>query len=123
MFDVLKHVTVVFPSPSIGIDSDNGSEFIKNELLRFRGEEQITCTRPRSENKNDRAPSEQKNWSRVRELVGYQWYDVLTSLIYQISFDLPDQFWKLERIFTNCSLPQQKLLHKTRQWGKCHQGH
>ncbi|WP_236641089.1 integrase catalytic domain-containing protein [Glutamicibacter sp. HZAU] len=71
VFAALMHVMEVFPFPIIGIDSDNGSEFINQELLRFCQEQQITFTRSRSGNKNDGAHVEQKNWSRVRELVGY----------------------------------------------------
>lgn len=58
-----------FPFPISGVDSDNGSEFITHELLRFCEEQQITFTRSRSRNKNDGAHVEEKDWSRVRELV------------------------------------------------------
>lgn len=79
VFEALMHVMQVFPFPIIGIDSDNGSEFINNELLRFCAEQQITFTRSRPGNKNDGAHVEQKNWSRVRELVGITVTTVLRS--------------------------------------------
>jgi hypothetical protein len=60
VFAALQYALGRFPFPVLGIDSDNGSEFIK----------QITSTRSRPGNKNDGAPVEQKNWVRVRELVG-----------------------------------------------------
>ena len=112
VFEALMHVMEVFPFPIIGIDSDNGSEFINHELLRFCDEQQITFTRSRSGNKNDGAHVEQKNWSRVRELVGYQRYDSPDELA------LLNQIWELDRVFTNYLLPQQKLLHKTRKGAK-----
>lgn len=69
VFEALQHVTGVFPFPIIGIDSDNGSEFINDHLFRYCGEQHITFTRSRSGNKNDGAHVEQKNWARIRELV------------------------------------------------------
>ncbi|GGL95779.1 integrase catalytic domain-containing protein [Glutamicibacter protophormiae] len=112
VFAALMHVMEVFPFPIIGIDSDNGSEFINQELLRFCQEQQITFTRSRAGNKNDGAHVEQKNWSRVRELVGYQRYDSPEEL------ELLNQIWELDRIFTNYLLPQQKLVSKTRHGAK-----
>ncbi|WP_279402755.1 transposase family protein [Arthrobacter sp. JCM 19049] len=61
VFEALLHVVEVFPFPDIGIDSDNGSEFINHELLRFCEEQQITFTRSGPGNKNDGMHVEQKN--------------------------------------------------------------
>jgi hypothetical protein len=61
----------LFPFPILGIDTDNGSEFINEELLAYCTGEQITFTRGRVGNKNDQAWVEQKNGSVVRQLVGY----------------------------------------------------
>jgi len=112
VFVALMHVMEVFPFPIIGIDSDNGSEFINDELLRFCTDQQITFTRSRPGNKNDGAHVEQKNWSRVRELVGYLRYDTEEELV------LLNQIWELDRVFTNYLLPQQKLVQKTRHGAK-----
>lgn len=117
VFEALLHVMEDFPFPIIGIDSDNGSELINHELLRFYEEQQITLTRSRSGNKNDGTHVEQKNWSRVRELVGYQRYDGPEVLV------LLNQIWELDRVFTNYLLPQQKLLHKTRKGAKVSKVH
>lgn len=59
------------PFPLLGIDSDNGSEFINDTLLRYCQEEHIDFTRCRPYHKNDQAHVEQKNWSVVRHTVGY----------------------------------------------------
>lgn len=72
VFEALMRIMEVFSFHIIGIDSDNGGEFINHELLRFCDEQQITFTRSRFGIKDDDAHLKQKNWSRVRELVGYQ---------------------------------------------------
>ena len=63
------------PYPLRGLDSDNGSEFINYDLKRFCEQEQITFTRCRPYQKNDQAYVEQKNWTAVRQLVGYERYE------------------------------------------------
>lgn len=80
VFEALEHLTSVFPLPIIGIDSDNGSEFINAHLLAYCEEREITFTRSRPGNKNDGAHVEQKNWASVRELVGYLHYDTPAEL-------------------------------------------
>jgi hypothetical protein len=61
------------PFPLLGLDSDNGSEFINDTLYRYCRTEQITFTRSRPYQKNDQAHVEQKNWSVVRvcHTIGY----------------------------------------------------
>jgi len=55
--------------------SDNGSEFINDELLRYCEKEHITFTRSRPYRKNDPCYIEQKNWSVIRRTVGYGRHD------------------------------------------------
>ncbi|UUL77450.1 transposase family protein [Pseudarthrobacter sp. Fe7] len=112
VFEALEHVTAVFPFPIIGIDSDNGSEFINDHLLAYCHARQITFTRSRPGNKNDGAHVEQKNWARVRELVGYLRYDSTSEL------EKLNEIWELDRVFTNYLLPQQKLVSKQRYGAK-----
>lgn len=78
-----------FPFPIRGIDSGNGSEFI-NHLLHYCEDRKITFARGRSGKKNDGCYVEQKNWARVRELVGYYRYDTAVEL------DLLNQIWELD---------------------------
>src|SRR6202171_6124535 len=59
------------PFPLLGLDSDNGGEFINRTLVHYCEEESITLTRARPYRKNDSCHVEQKNWSVVRRLVGY----------------------------------------------------
>jgi hypothetical protein len=117
VFEALEHVTAAFPFPIIGIDSDNGSEFINEHLLRYCVEQKITFTRSRPGNKNDGAHVEQKNWARVRELVGYLRYDTAAEL------ELLNQIWDADRVFTNYLLPQQKLISKQRHGAKVTKKH
>lgn len=59
------------PFPLLGLDSDNGSEFLNANLKRYCEQERITFTRSRPYKKNDQAHVEQKNWTHVRQFVGY----------------------------------------------------
>jgi hypothetical protein len=117
VLEALEHVTAVFPFPIIGIDSDNGSEFINEHLFAYCHAHQITFTRSRPGNKNDGAHVEQKNWARVRELVGYLRYDTAAEL------DKLNEIWELDRVFTNYLLPQQKLIGKQRHGARVTKKH
>ncbi|MCO4261537.1 transposase family protein [Pseudarthrobacter sp. MDT3-26] len=112
VFAAIKEATAAFPFPVLGIDSDNGSEFINWELFRWCEQEKLTFTRSRSGNKNDGAHVEQKNWHIVRQTVGYHRYDTPGEL------DLLNRIWKLQRLLTNHFGPQQKLVSKERQGAK-----
>jgi len=112
VFAAIKDATASFPFPILGIDSDNGSEFINWELFRWCEAENLTFTRSRSGNKNDGAHVEQKNWHIVRQTVGYHRYDTPAEL------DLLNQIWALQRLLTNHFGPQQKLISKERNGAK-----
>lgn len=65
------------PFPLLGFDSDNGGEFLNHALVRYfrqRGKP-VHFTRSRAYRKNDNAHVEQKNWTKVRQLLGYARYD------------------------------------------------
>lgn len=117
VFEALQHVVDSFPFPILGIDSDNGSEFINDQLLRWCIEQKVTFTRSRPGNKNDGAYVEQKNWARVRELVGYYRYDTPAELAKL------NEIWELDAVFTNYFLPQQKLIFKQRNGAKVTKRH
>ena len=106
-----------FPFPILGIDSDNGSEFINENLLVWCLDQKITFTRSRPGNKNDGAYVEQKNWARVRELVGYYRYDTAAEL------NKLNEIWALDALFANYFLPQQKLVFKQRNGAKVTKRH
>jgi len=62
VFVALVAIQAALPFPLLGIDSDNGSEFINAHLLTWCETQQITFTRSRPSNKNDGCHVEQKNW-------------------------------------------------------------
>lgn len=62
------------------IDSDNGSEFINHHLYRYCQEHGIQFTRGRPYKKDDNAHIEQKNWTHVRKLLGWDRYDTAEEL-------------------------------------------
>lgn len=96
----------------MGIDSDNGSEFINHHLLAWCETRKITFTRSRPGNSNDGAHVEQKNWAIVRTVVGYHRYDTEAELL------LLNKIWVLQSQLTNYFSPQQKLISKVRNGAK-----
>lgn len=69
-----------FVFPILGIDSDNGAEYINGHLYRYCQNEDITFTRSRPYRKNDNAHIEQKNNTAIRKMVGYARYDTKQQL-------------------------------------------
>ncbi|NUN92313.1 MAG: transposase family protein [Verrucomicrobiae bacterium] len=69
----VKELERELPFPILGFDSDNGGEFLNHHLATyFLGRKRpVSFTRSRPHKKNDNAHVEQKNWSHVRQLVGY----------------------------------------------------
>ena len=63
------------PFALLGLDSDNGSEFINWHLQRWCKQREIQLTRGRPYKKDDNAHIEQKNWTHVRKLLGWERYD------------------------------------------------
>ncbi|HZW43898.1 MAG TPA: transposase family protein, partial [Dermatophilaceae bacterium] len=80
VIEALEEIASIMPFPVIGVDSDNGSEFINHHLLDWTHRRQITFTRSRPGNSNDGAHVEQKNWAVVRTVVGYHRYDTAAEL-------------------------------------------
>jgi hypothetical protein len=71
VFEGIKRIQKRLPFTLLGIDSDNGGEFINWQLLRYCEKENIEFTRSRPYKKNDNAHIEQKNWTTVRKNFGY----------------------------------------------------
>jgi hypothetical protein len=102
------------PFPLLGLDSDNGSEFINQHLYSYCQREGITFTRSRSYKKNDSCHVEQKNWSVVRRLVGYDRY---TS---QAALERLSLVYATLRYYVNFFQPTMKLVSKTRKGARVH---
>ena len=108
----IDHALAMFPFPILGIDSDNGSEFINAHLFDYCTARRITFTRGRPGNKNDGSHVEQKNWTHVRSLVGYLRFDTPAELA------LLNEIWDLDWRFTNLLCTQQKLISRERVGAK-----
>jgi len=80
VFAALKEIRENLPFPLLGIDSDNGSEFINKYLVEYCDKQKLSFTRSRPYRKNDNCFVEQKNYSIVRRAVGYQRYDTEVQL-------------------------------------------
>jgi hypothetical protein len=106
--DAIDAMRKDLPFDLLGIDSDNGSEFINDLLYRYCLDEKITFTRSRPYKKNDQAHVEQKNWSVVRHTIGYDRLesDEQRALLESIYQDL--------RLYVNFFQPVLKLTSKER---------
>ena len=108
----LKHLRKRLPFPLRGVHSDNGSEFINHHLIGYCEREQLTFTRSRPYRKNDNCFVEQKNYTAVRQMVGYYRYDTTTERA------LLNRIYDLHRLYSNFFLPHMKLQTKTRVGSK-----
>ena len=108
----LEKIAARMPFPILGVDSDNGSEFINAYLYLWCRKRKITFTRSRPSNKNDGCHVEQKNWTAVRTMVGYHRYDTAAELL------LLNEIWALQSKLSNHFYPQQKLISKVRRGAK-----
>ena len=109
----METIRQALPFKLLGIDSDNGSEFINAHLYRYCQALEIQFTRGRPYKKDDNAHIEQKNWTHVRRLLGYQRYDSATALE-----ALNDLYGQQLRLFQNLFLPSVKLRRKVRVGSK-----
>lgn len=107
-FDAIEDIREVLPFPLLGIDSDNGGEFINAHLYRYCEKEEITFTRSREYRKNDNCYVEQKNYTAVRTYVGYMRYDTDEEL------GILGELYSILRLYLNFFQPQMKLVEKTR---------
>ena len=106
VFEAIQIMRTRLPFALLGLDSDNGSEFINDSLFHYCQYQKITFTRSRPYKKNDQAHVEQKNWSIVRRLIGYDRFETQAqySLLQNIYLDL--------RLYSNFFQPVLKLIAK-----------
>ena len=105
----VDHVRTRLPMPLLGLDTDNGSEFINRSLRDYCRRHGVTFTRSRPWKKNDSAHVEQKNGAVVRQLIGY---DRFTS---RAAYAHLTRVYRLARLHVNFFQPVEKLVTKTRQ--------
>jgi Integrase core domain len=106
VFEAVQVMRTLLPFRLLGLDSDNGGEFINDLLYQYCLSEKITFTRSRPYQKNDQAHVEQKNWSIVRRLIGYDRFETEEEylLLRSIYADL--------RLYANFFQPVLKLVSK-----------
>ncbi|MBO0791635.1 MAG: hypothetical protein J2P36_11900 [Ktedonobacteraceae bacterium] len=101
MLAALQRAHTLFPFPMLGLDTDNGPEFINEEVMAYCAQEQITFTRGRPSEKNDHCLIEQKNRVVVRQVVGYE----------RLHQQLTELYGAL-RLYVSCFQPSMKLVAK-----------
>ncbi len=111
----IKDIEKSLPFPLLGFDCDNGGEFLNYHLLRHFAQRKppVQFTRSRAYHKDDNAHIEQKNWTHVRQWLGYQRLD--DPNVVSLLNDLYRHPW---RLFHNFFCPSMKLLSKERVGSK-----
>jgi len=109
VFAALQRLRAALPFPLLGIDSDNGSEFLNERLVRYCQREGLTFTRCRAYHKNDQAHVEERNGAVVRQTIGYDRYESAAALV-----QLNRVYGRL-RVQVNGVLPAMKLIAKERR--------
>jgi hypothetical protein len=105
----IQNIEQALPFPLLGFDSDNGSEFLNHHLLKYFHQRRrpVQFTRSRAYHKDDNAHIEQKNWTHVREWLGYYRFDHPDFV--PLFNDLYTTEW---RFFHNFFCPSTKLIEK-----------
>lgn len=116
----IRDLEKALPFPILGFDSDNGGEFLNYHLLRYfqKRPRPVCFTRSRPYHKDDNAHVEQKNWTHVRQLLGYERFE--NPELVKLINDLYCQEWSWLK---NFFCPSMKLRHKERiksRWVKNH---
>lgn len=109
----LNEIATTLPFPLLGVDTDNGSEFINHHLKRWCDTRQIQFTRGRPYKKDDNAHIEQKNWTHVRKLLAWDRYDT-----HEAVAAMNDLYRNELRLWMNLFLPSVKLVKKVRVGSK-----
>lgn len=105
----LEEIAQAVPFRLLGIDSDNGSEFLNWHVARWCARREIQFTRGRPYKKDDNAHIEQKNWTHVRKLMGWERYDTAKAV------ESMNELYRQElRLWLNLFQPSVKLQRKVR---------
>lgn len=110
VIEQISDIEQVLPFTIQGFHSDNGSEFLNHHIYRYYAQrkEPVSLTRGRPRHGNDQAHVEQKNWSHVRLLLGFERIDQ-PELIPQIN-----ELYRTWSLFNNFFCPNLKLISKTK---------
>lgn len=103
VLSAVRRARALFPFPLLGLDTDNGSEFLNEHLLSYCEQEAITFTRGRPDVKNDQCHVEQKNGAIVRQVIGYG------RLVGEQAYQQLSELYQALRLYINCFQPSMKL--------------
>lgn len=109
----IQRARTLFPFPILGIDTDNGGEFMNEKLIAYCEQEYITFTRGRPYLKNDQSFVEQKNDAIVRGCVGLRIASLENTQARQLT-----ELYRALRLYVNCFQPSMKLHAKQRDGKK-----
>jgi hypothetical protein len=108
----IKRARSLFPFPLLGIDTDNGAEFINDLMVTYCEQEHLTFTRGRPRVKNDQCFVEEKNRTIVRQVVGYDRF------VGEHAWRQLEELYRALRLYFNCFQPSMKLVSKQRNGKK-----
>ncbi len=114
----IEEIENSIPFEIIEFNVDNGSEFLNHRLVEYfqpggpRQRKRFALTRSRSYHKNDNAHVEQKNWTHVREIFGYERFE------FKELVPIMNQIYQVQNMLTNFFHPQMKLKSKVRVGAK-----
>jgi hypothetical protein len=110
ILEAFRQMKASLPFKVLSIDSDNGGEFINNRLYAYCQSERIGFTRSRPYKKDDNAHIEQKNWTHVRKLIGWDRYDTAEAV------QAMNKLYGQElRLYMNLFQPSVKLRERVRK--------
>lgn len=111
----IKEIEASLPFAILGFDCDNGNELLNQALMRYflNRKNPVQYTRSRPYHSNDNAHVEGKNWTHVRQWLGYRRFE--DPLIVVLLNDLYKNQW---RLFHNFFMPSVKLQTKERVGSK-----
>jgi hypothetical protein len=114
-FKAIREIELSLPFKIKGFDSDNGKEFMNYRLLKYfkHRTEPVCYTRSRAYHKNDNSHIEEKNWTVVRQYIGYDRLDN------PVQLQMLNELYRGElNYFLNYFLSSVKLISKQRQGSK-----
>ncbi len=117
VLNAIKDIEIDLPFEMVAFNSDNGSEFLNDHLYRYFTDKAqkkmgFKLSRSRPYKKNDNAKVEQKNWTHVRKLFGYERFD--RAMLVPVMNDVYRDFCRLQNYY----MPQMKLIRKERVGSK-----
>ena len=115
ILEQIKSIEQNLPFSILGFDCDNGSEFLNWHLVKYLKQRKrpVDFTRSRPYQKNDNAHVENKNWTHIRQYLGYQRFE--NTQLVALMNNMYQSEWNL---YFNFFIPSVKLINKQRVGSK-----